>query len=240
MNERCIGYFLSEHEEQGLFPPNSYFKEPLIEYNDQDNPIIAADWLKDLKKYFNDILWTYYYSRIVFYDEDKYPMKQKITTYNNIRHTIANMINTKAYTYGKLWETTQLEYNPLWNVDGTTVTERELKQTGTDTNARSGSDTSTDSGSDVTTGQKTTYDTSFLDTDRSTLQHGMSNTTQFGSQNQETRNLKDEETITVTRSGNIGVTMSTQLIDSQRDTVQFDVLKFIVHDIVNEFTYGIY
>lgn len=229
MNERCIGYFLSEHEEQGLFPPNSYIED-----------IKDDDWCKDLKKYFNDILWTYYFNRVVFYDDDKYPIKQEITTYNNIRHTIANMLNTKAYTYGKLWETTQLEYNPLWNVDGTTKTVRELKQTGTDTNARSGSDTSTDSGSDVTTGQKTTYDTSFLDTDKSTLQHGLSNTTQYGSQNRETRDLTDKETITVTRSGNIGVTMSTQLVDSQRETVKFDVLKYIVHDIVNQFTYGIY
>ena len=245
MNERCLGWFLDQHQEQGLFPPNGYFNDELIHYDEEhdpqhNNPLLTYDWTKELKKYFNDVVWVYYFDRVVFYDENKFPYDQPVTTYNNLRKQIAMIINSKAYTYSKLWETTQLEYNPLWNVDGTTETVRELKQTGTDTNARSGSDTSTDSGSDVTTGQKTTYDTSFLDTDKSTLQHGLSNTTQYGSQNQETRNLTDKETITVTRSGNIGVTMSTQLIDAERETDKFDVYKWIVNDIVNQITYGIY
>ena len=226
-SNRSVGYFLQEHTT--LFPTNTLIPD-----------IKDEDWVVDLKKYFDDLLYQYYYNRIIFYDEDKYPIHDETTSYNNIRKTISIMLNTKAYTYGKLWESTQLEYNPIWNVDGVTETDRELKQTGTDENARSGSDTSADSGSDVTTGQVTTYDTSFLDKDKSTLQHGLTNTTTFGSKNTETRNLKDVEAITVTRQGNIGVTTTQQMLDAERQTVQFDVLKFIVHDIVNQFTYGVY
>lgn len=229
LNERSIGWFLNEHEEQGLFPPNSYIED-----------IKDDNWLLDLKKHFNNILFTYYYDRIIFYDENKFPYDQPITTYNNLRHQIGYILLSKKYTYEGLWTSTQLEYNPLYNVDGTTITNRTLKQTGTDTNARTGSDTTSNSGSDVTTGQKTTYDTSFLDSDKSTLEHGLESETTYGSNNVETRNLQDQETITERRYGNIGVTKSTDLIDSQRETVKFDVLKYIVHDIVNQISYGIY
>jgi len=241
MNDRILGYYLSEHPEQGLFPPNGYFNEPLIEYDEQENPIIAVDWLKELKKYFNDIVWEYYFDRRIFGDENKFPYDKPIICYNNLRKSISIIINTKAYTYGNLYNSTILEFNPLWNVDGTVETVRELKQTGTDNFAHTGSDTSTDSGSDITTDGRTTYDTNdFLNSERSTLQHGLSNTTQYGSQNRETRNLRDNESILVTRQGNIGVTKSTELLEDYRKLVMFDLLKYITHDIVNQITYGIY
>lgn len=229
LSDRILGHFLEEHE-QGLFPPNSYIDEAILE----------EDWFKGLKKYFNDIIYEYYYDRTVF-DNMKFPRNSEVTTYNNLRKSIAIMINTKAYTYSNLYNSTILEFNPLWNVDGTVETVRELKQTGTDTFAHTGSDTSTNSGSDITTDGRTAYDTdSFLNTEKSALQHGMSNETEYDSSNQETRNLKDNETITVTRQGNIGVTKSTELLEDYRKLVEFDLWKYITHDIVNQITYGVY
>ena len=114
-SNRSVGYFLQEHTT--LFPENTLIPD-----------IKDEDWVVDLKKYFDDLLYQYYYNRIIFYDEDKYPIHDETTSYNNIRKTISIMLNTKAYTYGKLWESTKLEYNPIWNVDGVTETDRELKQ----------------------------------------------------------------------------------------------------------------
>lgn len=229
LSDRILGHFLEEHE-QGLFPPNSYIDEDILE----------EDWFKGLKKYFNDIVYEYYYDRTVF-DNLKYPRDNEVTTYNNLRKSIAIMINTKAYTYSNLYNSTILEFNPLWNVDGTVLTTRTLKQTGTDQNARTGTDTSTNSGSDITSDGRTAYDTdNFLNTEKSTLQHGMQNQTQYNSGNTETRNLTDKEDITVTRQGNIGVTKSTELLEDYRKLVEFDLWKYITHDIVNQISYGIY
>lgn len=229
MNDRILGYYIDEHE-QGLFPPNNYIDD-----------IYQEDWCIELKKYFNDIIWEYYYNRRIFGDENKYPYDKPVVCYNNLRKAIAIILKTKAYTYSNLYNSTILEFNPLWNVDGTVETVRELKQTGTDTFEHTGSDTSTNSGSDVTTDGRTAYDTdSFLNTEKSTIEHGLSNETEYDSENKETRNLKDNESITVTRQGNIGVTKSTELISDYRELVMFDVWKYITHDIVNQITYSIW
>lgn len=45
-------------------------------------------------------------------------------TLNNIYRAIRVCIYTNVYTFSKMYETTQLEYNPLFNVDGTEKTER--------------------------------------------------------------------------------------------------------------------
>lgn len=243
MNDRIIGYFIENHE-QGLFPPNNYFNE-LIYYDDSDiqhtTPLLKYEWTKELKKHFNNLLYVYYYDRTIFYDVYKYPIDKPIITYNNLRKTIAYILESKMYNYQNLYNAMIAEYNPLWNVDGTETTVRELKQTGTDKFEKAGTDTTSNSGSDVTTGQKTTYDTSFLDSDKSTLEHGLESETEYDSSNTETRNLTDKETITVERHGNIGVTKSSELV---MDTVELyqdiDIYKYMVHDIVNQITYGIY
>lgn len=100
-----------------------------------------------------------------------------------IKTTIENTIVANAERYKKLYKAMTVEFNPLWNVDGTETTERELTQTGTNTNNKTGKDTTENTGTDTsetatsdttgTTGtdtdttQKTTYnDTAFYDTDK--------------------------------------------------------------------------
>ena len=63
--------------------------------------------------------------------------------------------------------------------------------------------------------------------------------TTYSSGNTNTRNLSDTEHIEHRRFGNIGVTKSTDLIDSQRETVLFDFFKKLVHDCVNLCTYAV-
>ena len=89
MNERCLGWFLDQHQEQGLFPPNGYFNDELIHYDEEhdpqhNNPLLTYDWTKELKKYFNDVVWVYYFDRVVFYDENKFPYDQPVTTVGSV------------------------------------------------------------------------------------------------------------------------------------------------------------
>ena len=228
MNDnRTILYFLNKNN-NNLLPADS-----------QVNAIKNKDWYVDFKKYFNDLLWEYYSDRTVF-DNPKFPRDNETTTINNIKKSIAIMLLSKQYTYENLYESTVLEFNPLWNVDGTETTSRTLVQTGTDSFAKSGTDTTSNSGDDVTKGQKTTYDTSFLDTDKTTLTHGLESETEYDSSNTETRNLRDVETITFERHGNIGVISTVKLLEEYRELALYDLWKYITHDIVNQFTYGIY
>ena len=50
---------------------------------------------------------------------------------------------------------------------------------------------------------------------------------------------KDTHARTLTRSGNIGVTTSQQMIESEREVANFSFLKILTEDLVNCFTLGV-
>lgn len=273
-----------------------------------------TDWWTACKDHFDDLLWLYYPDRTVFLNgrfpfnpSDPDNTQNMNTVIENIKRSFAIYLKSKHYTYSKLYETTILEYNPLYNVDGTEIEDRTLDQTGTDANASTGTDTVTkkgsesnassgtdsitytgtesnaksgydsdvESGSDTSTDSVTTYDSagSFLDTNKTVDSPGTTDThnynstdtksftnrsdsttfgktdtlsftnradeTTYGKTDTETRNLHDAEHIERKRFGNIGVTKSTDLIDSQRETVLFDFYKKVVHDCVNLVSYAV-
>lgn len=228
-----------------------------------------------------------------------------------------------------LEETLYYEYNPIWNVDGTVVEERDLNSnhtktgtdtvnasgkdslqlsgkdsvqlsgkddvqasgkdtvqlSGTDTVANTGTDTLTNSGTDTTTNYVTGFNSSTeTEANKSTLAHGHVETTGYGSSSGTTYGRKDETTygrkdettygrkdettygrkdettygrqdqttynttddiddtgtVTTTRQGNIGVTMTQQLIQAQRDIVQFNVTDFIIRQFKRKFCVMVY
>lgn len=242
-------------------------------------------------------------------------------------HIIKRCIIYNRYKWGNLFKSSVLQFNPLWNVDGTEETVRTLEQDGTLTNARSGKDTLSYKGSEgleyqgsesltkagkettaykgsedieysgaennnrtgtvtkeqsKTTTESATYyaiekntedyddlldektyidridsksytnredETSFANrsdtksfNNRSDVRSfdNRSDETSYNSSNTETRDLLDTERITKIRSGNIGVTKSTDLIQSFRDILDFNVLDIVAHDIVNCITEGVY
>lgn len=109
-----------------------------------------------------------------------------------VKRSIEYVLKSNNEKYKKLYYSTIAEFNPLWNVDGTTRTERELRQTGTIDDTRTGTEqnkktgTETDvtngtagttstgtettehSGTDTTTESATSYDSNtFYDTKKS-------------------------------------------------------------------------
>lgn len=128
-----------------------------------------------------------------------------------------------AYKYKTLYATLNLDYNPIWNYDGTNTTTRTLSHTGTDTLNRTGTDTYDKSGSDTlthtgtdsnsssgttsgtATESTTTFDsTSFFDTAKtitssetstsSTDTKDLTDTTTYGGKDTNTKNLTDTTT----------------------------------------------
>lgn len=56
----------------------------------------------------------------------------------------------------------------------------------------------------------------------------------------ETRDLLDTERITHKRSGNIGITTTTKLLEEFRAYSKFDIVEIVAHDIANAITEGVY
>lgn len=122
----------------------------------------------------------------------------------------------------KMFNTLNLEYNPLWNVDATIVEEHNI-------DARHMSDTF--GNTDMTT------ETGSAPMDTATYHN--QNKTQTTSE--EHTNDHDEDayidTITTTRTGNIGVTTAAQLIEGERKIADFNFLDVLMTDIINTITY---
>lgn len=152
-----------------------------------------------------------YADEFIYWDENT-----DFTDYcDMILDTVHNTLISNMEKYRKIYEAQNLKFHPEWNVDGEEITERELKQTGTDTRKKTGDDTNvktgnetddkagkesttktgneTDekSGTETVTTSKTTYDSStFYDTDKEvTTPSNLKNTLTYN-------NVKDETEFT--------------------------------------------
>lgn len=140
--------------------------------------------------------------------------------------TLANLIYNMCHTYwSKEYETLLLEYNPIANYEMTeseTVAKedtRERSNTGTQTNSGSQSVNTTTTG----TSENNIYGFNSVDAvGDSTSETGGTVSTTGTDSNTRTDNLSEEESgtdsieRTLTRSGNIGVTTSQQMLEAER------------------------
>lgn len=142
------------------------------------------------------------------------------------------------YEYDKLVDTLSLEYNPIENYSmtetGTDIRTPNITQTNKGLNTNTvGVDTS------ITTG-KTTFDKSdsFIN-DTKTTNTGTNTDTQ--DINTTVTTAGNEKTVhEFTRSGNIGVTTSQQMIESERMIAMFSVVDLFVKAIADIILIGVY
>lgn len=142
------------------------------------------------------------------------------------------------YEYDKLVDTLSLEYNPIENYSmtekGTDTRTPNITQTNKGVNKNTvGVDTS------ITTG-KTTFDKSdsFIN-DTKTTNTGTNTDTQ--DINTTVTTAGNEKTVhEFTRSGNIGVTTSQQMIESERQLAMFSVVDLFVKAIADIILIGVY
>lgn len=110
---------------------------------------------------------------------------------------LAQLIYSKyGYNWSKLWEATQLEYNPIHNYDGDEEEKVTVKETGTDSVVGQGD------------GQSKTYgfnSTTAVDADESNTD----------TSNTETKDLTTETTRMYKKGGNLGVTTTQQMMTSE-------------------------
>ena len=163
--------------------------------------------------------------------------------------------------WSELYASTQYEYNPIWNVDGTVVEERDLEGTDyrtddhtterihDDSMERTHDDTLERTHDDTLTTDSSTYgynSSTAAPTDKVENAHdgtitdahtGTITDTDTGTIKHDT---SDTGTITTTRTGNIGVTSTQSLIKEQRDIVQFNIMDYIINDFKNRFCLLVY
>ena len=142
-----------------------------------------------------------------------------------MKHCIALWSMKELYNWRKMYDTTQLVYNPIWNVDAN-ITEKETRDLHSTFSGN-------ENGQNVAVNSKTGYnDNAFVDAEKNDLG---STVDRFG-------NNADSGTIerSTTRSGNIGTTMTQQLIKAEREVSQFNIYDFICDSFKRRFCILVY
>lgn len=173
--------------------------------------------------------------------------------------------NKEIGIWNKLYETTQFEYNPIWNTDRTeeaTDTEtqnlannntetRDLVNTDSSTNINT--NISTNSGTDSTTNYVAGFnDATEAQSEKIDVELGTSNTTtdngNIENNGTDTGTVVNNGSNTGTISnqhdlrtfGNIGVSTTQQLIREEREVVKFNIYDYIINSFKNRFCLLVY
>lgn len=206
------------------------------------------EWFINIKDYIDDNINLNYYNYEFLSKLIRLSVKSEIESILLIQRMVNNLFIRNNYKYKTIYNTTVLKYNPIWNVDGTETLEttRERKNTGTQGNQGSNNLTDTfnnitDTNNSETNTYKTTYDsnnpllTEKESNNDSNVKSG-NETHNTIINNTRTDNLNEKETYSETkiRSGNIGVTMTQDLISAERRIADFSFLNMVCKDIVSE------
>lgn len=166
----------------------------------------------------------------------------------------------KRWTWQKAYESFFFKYNPIWNKDGkiTDTETRDLETTGTGGNVKTLNTTTTDTGS--TNGQETAQNTNvrsvnafngglteaerITDNGTITTQQSSNGTSKDTGTITDQSNTSSTDSGTVTHDiferGNIGVTMTQQMITADRELYRNNIYDIIIRDFKNEFCILVY
>lgn len=137
--------------------------------------------------------------------------------------------NAMKPIWEKLYATTQLDYNPIENYNRTeTVTENEKRNDDLSSSTKSTSNS-----------ENINQNVAFNNQDFSNHEKNMLNTDNqiTGS---ETNKYNTDRTLETKTSGNIGVTTSQQMIEQERQVVEYNITQVIVNDFKQRFCLLIY
>lgn len=129
----------------------------LLPSDTEVNIIKDKEWFNALKPHFDDLIWEYYSDRVVFMDNRFKFNDTDNVIISKIKRSFSIILKTKNYEFERLYNTINLDYNPIWNVDGVvgeihehTLSELiENTKTGSDSTDRTGNDTLKKTGTEV-------------------------------------------------------------------------------------------
>lgn len=188
-----------------------------------------------------DLFQMYNAERLVF---KKYPTTPQETTNAIAQLTNYCTIFARTYQnkYNKLLATETLKYDPIENYSmtesGTDVRTPNLISNTIASGTSSGNTTDTS----TTTSAVTTYDNTadFINQNKGTADNTNTTSTENSSTGKTTTTGTEKTTHEFKRSGNIGVTTSQQMIQSEREVADFSAVVQFVTDIANIICLSIY
>lgn len=168
---------------------------------------------------------------------------------------------SNQYTWEKLYNTTKLVYNPIWNVDAdiTESNNRDIVSSGssqnketrnlTDAETRNLTDTETpnitntrsvkgfnsNTWADAEKNDTTGTDT-ITHTGTDTHQHTGTDTFDYT----DSKRVDDDNTTSIRRTGNIGVTTTQKMIEEERNIAEFNIISYITQSFKQRFCILIY
>lgn len=191
------------------------------------------------------------------------------SNYEFLKMAIGRWSHKELPVWNKLYETTQFEYNPIWNKDGV-IKETEIRNLKLDdletrnlnnkTDA-SGSSSGNSTGSseiDISGSEEmkvAAYDSSDYENreykendNHNETEDSISTSNSFSSDTEikDTGTVKQERSDTGTvinariEQGNIGITTTQQMIREEREVVQFNVMQYIIDSFKRRFCILIY
>lgn len=190
-------------------------------------------------------------------------LQPRISDPDFLQVTIEHWFKIRKYNFQKLWDTTQLDYNPIENYDRYSMQERlvtEKEELSKDTsiiNTASGGTNTTETSSNNLEGSTTKNEERKVSafnsneyspdwTDNQTDEHSENNTGNVTTEFSDTRKHEESHTGTDTRDrdnkdiynehthGNIGVTTSQQMIEAERTVVKFNLYEFIAQEFCRD------
>ena len=162
----------------------------------------------------------------------------------SVTETLVNAcIRSNDYKWEKLYQTTLLTYNPIWNVDGTETRTTEYGEHVTTQNNGERIETMVNGERQNTSNQKlssypfdTGAKTATEETDETVTNAETTDTRKNNAVVDSTTSNTHTDTETVTRSGNIGVTSTQKLINEERQVAMFQFINSMLLDIVTDIT----
>ena len=140
----------------------------------------------------------------------------------------------EAPTWERIYKTSQLEYNPLYNVDATEYTKETRDLKGTEVGTNTGSATGTSNNTHKVAGYN---DNNLTQSDKDEGDSSTSSTMNSNINRTDKGDIVTEQR----RFGNIGVTMSQQLVRAELDLIpELNVYNYIIESFKNRFCLLVY
>ena len=205
-----------------------------------NEPFIPTDYAT--KEYLNE-----YYNNVIQYDTQTQHNFSSLLLLNDdftiTKKLIMASVIANGYKWKKLYETTVLTYNPIWNVDGTETRTTEYGEHVTTQNNGERIETMVNGERQNTSNQKlssypfdTGAKTATEETDESVTNAQSTDTRTNNAVVDSTTSNMHTDTETVKRSGNIGVTSTQKLINEERQVAMFQFINTVLLDIVTDIT----
>lgn len=254
VNKKIYGLTFSEIEENryittmGINQLHNVIEYILLYINREfveEPPILSAELTNILevnRKTIDCLMWNKYselelipFKSVFIADTNTFSF---IASFNMVMRNVCHYLNSNDYKYVGLYNSTKCEYNPIENYS---MTETEnINDNKTFVQGGQSNTSNNTLGSQVNNitnnGEVAPFDTSSFqpqnkDTTLENIGQKINNTTDIiGNRVDNDDKIVDRN---LTRKGNIGVTTSQQMIESERKLVNFNLCEMIVNDISN-------